>query len=85
MPDINSRHFIITPQDNNLLILQYIPRLAIQRFAYRFQCAEAYGFGFPGFQYRKVGQGKVHFFGKLVQRHLPFGHHHIYIYYYRHN
>lgn len=41
MPDVNSRHFIIKPQDNNRLVLQNIPRLVIRGLANRFQCAEA--------------------------------------------
>ena len=55
---------LLQPSTFNILSslpeLQQISRLAVERFADRFQGAEAHRLGFPGFQDGEVGQGDVH-------------------------
>ena len=66
-------------------VFQYIAWLAFQHLTDGFQRGEADGFGFARLQDGEVGLRNAYLLCQLLRRHLPLGHHHIYINYYTHN
>lgn len=69
---------------SSFFVFQDVARLTVQDLADGLQCRKAYGFGLARFQHRKVCRGDSHPFGKLVERHFSYCHHHIQIHNYCH-
>ena len=67
------------------LILKYVSRLAVQRFADGLQRGETDGFCLTRLQDGEVGLSDANLLGQLLRRHLALGHHHVYIYDYTHS
>ena len=54
-------------------VFQNIARLAMEMFADRFECGEADGPGFAGFEDGQILRGDVHAVGQVVQPHFADG------------
>jgi hypothetical protein len=65
-------------------VFEQVAGLAVESVTEGFKRFKAYGFGFTRFQNRQVGQGNPYPVGEFGQRHFAPGHHHIYVYNYRH-
>lgn len=86
MPIITMTHnriilFIVTSFNLILPIFQDVARLTVQSFADGLECGETHGLRLARLQNREVRLRDADLLGQFLRRHLPPGHHHVYIHY----